>query len=1151
MNRCVSGFLQAFAWFCVLLYFVPNAGAQATAGSITGRVTVAPKAGSIGGQVTDPSEAVVVGVAVSVLNPATGITYTDKSNGNGNFEVQRIPPGVYSIAATRDGFETAAAKDIELLIDQKLVINFELKVGTVSTVDMVTTEAPLVQTESAETGQVIESQQILNLPLLGRNFLQLSLLTPGVLNGEGGNTLNLSVNGQREFANSVLIDGVEVTANRNNDTNLRPSVDAVQEFKVATSDYSAEYGRGAGGVISIQAKSGTNKHHGDIYEFYRPNATAAENYSFTGPGQSPNLNQNNFGATFGGAIIKDKTFYFLSYEQERQRSTITYLDSVPPLNQIAFNPDGGVNLSGLLDPGNGKPLPIYNPAFYAQNFYSQQFPGNIIPACPRGFTPDGSCVSPAGRAILQKFFPKPNLPGIDFGYYNNFLSNAPYAFNSKTGTGRIDHEFSVNDHLSVVYHYGDFNLLSDDPFHGAIAVNGGGDADQGDAENSRSQELSVTETHLLSDRLLNEFRFGYNRYRLNQLSLLNGQNLATAYGIPDINLPGFAATSGFPVVYLGDGYEMGGSTYKPLYFRDSDFQLQDNVVVGSFGKHELKFGTDLRRLNSHPVFSLFPTGFQYYSGPYQFAPNGPLTAAQDYSFYDASYAYYNGGSDIADLLLGLPYTTQIGLQFGSPHTQSWELHFYGEDSYRLNSRLTLIYGLRYEFQAPYTEAGNNISNFNPVTKLIVIAGRAGNSNALIDSRKTNFSPRFGAAFKITSRTVLRAGYGLFYTPENDAREDILTKNYPFATQQLLYNSTFAYPFQYQVDTGFARTIVLPLAPSQSTINPANILDPVTGAPDGNQQIVYYLDPKLKTGYASLYNMALQREVSSSLSFEVGYLGAVSRDLPYAIGNINPGGIQTKALGTIQAQESLGWGTYNSLQIKLNKRASRNLSLLASYTYGHNIDNGPAPFDLGVNHNSPQNPFDLSIEKASSDVDVRNNVVVSSVYSLPFGHSQMFGANWNGTVDFLLGGWQLAGILTARTGLPVNVVRDGNNSLCPGARPNLVGNPLAVAGGQTLLHYFNPAAFDSSPFSGTSVCGIGDAARNLLRGPGYVNGDFSVFKDFAIKEKYNIQTRCEFFNLTNTPHFANPAGDQSLHSFGEISGTIANPRIMQFAAKFRF
>ncbi len=1136
MHRCSLNSLRTLGLVALLLSLVPYARAQATSGSVVGRVT-------------DPSKAVVVGAQVSALNQATGVTYTAQSNGAGEFVVQRVPPGTYTVTVTEQGFETAVARNLELVIDQKLEVDFELKVGAISNVESVTAVAPLLQTESVETGQVIESEQILNLPLKGRNFLDLTRLTPGVLTGGGGNSqLNLSVNGQREFANSVLIDGVEATSNRNNDTNLTPSVDAVEEFKIATSDYSAEFGRAAGGVISIQAKGGTNKFHGDVYEFYRPDSTAADNYSF-GAGQSPNLTQHNFGGTLGGPIKKDKTFFFASYEQERKRNTVSYLDSVPPTNQIVFNPDGSVDLSGLVDPGNGQPLPIFNPAFYAQNYYSEQFPGNMIPACAPGATPDGSCASPAGIAILKDFFPKPNLTGTGYGYYNNFQVNQPEAYNFKTGSGRFDQDFSKKDRLSVVYHYFDFSNLDDDIYHGATVVPGAGDIDQGDNTYSRSQQLSVTETHFFSDRLLNEFRFGFSRDRLTQLSLLNGQNLADQYGIPDINLPGFPATSGFPQVYLGDGYETGGSSYKPLYFLDNNFQFQDNVILSSRGKHELRFGGDFRLLNSHPNFNLFPTGFQYYAGPYIYAPSGPLTAAQDYSFYDTSYAYVNGGSDIADLLLGLPQTNQVGIQFGTTHTKSWEIHFYGEDQYKATSRLTLIYGLRYEFQNPYTEANNNMSNFDPATNTILIAGRGGNSDALIDARKTNFSPRLGAAYKITPRTVIRAGYGLFYTPENDAREDILTKNYPYGVQQLLYTSPYVYPFTtppgYQLDSGFDRVTTLPLAAGQSSIDPSTIANNTT-------QVVYYVDPHLKTGYANMYNLTLQRELSSSLSLEVGYVGAVSRDLPYAIGNINPNSRQTANLGKIEAQESLGWSTYNSLQVKLNKRATRNLSFLASYTYGHNIDNGPAPFDLGRNHDSPQDPFNLSIEKATADTDVRHNLVVSSTYSLPFGQHQAFGGDWNGPTQLLLGGWQITGILTARTGLPVNVVRNGNNSLCPGARPNLVGNPRAVPGGKTLREYFNIAAFDSSPFTGANVCAIGNAGRNLIRGPGFVNGDFSVFKNFTFTERYNLQTRFEFFNLTNTPHFGNPGGDQSVHSnFGEITGLNGDPRIVQFAAKFIF
>lgn len=1130
-------FLSKSAKVCILLFLVflgpQSARPQATTGSFVGRVT-------------DPTNAVVSGAQVQAVNEATGIEYQSVSNENGDYVVSQVPPGFYMVSAAKAGFETATAKHLELLIDQKLLVNFPLILGATSTVTTVIADTPTLQTQSAETGEVIETKDILDLPLLGRNFLDLARLTAGVVSASGGNTLNLSVNGQREFANSVLVDGVEATANRNNDTNVRPSVDAVQEFKVSTSDYSAQFGRASGGVISIQTKSGSNALHGSVYDFYRPNATAAEDFAFPGStGQPLNLSQNNFGGTLGGPIKKDKTFFFLSYEQERERNLISFLDSVPPTNQIVFQPGGGVDLSGLKDPLTGNQVPIFNPNFYAQNFFSQQFPGNVIPACPAGSVPDGSCVSPAGRAILQKFFPTPNLPGTFNGWFNNFQTHSPFAFNERTGDARIDHEFSAKDRLSVVYHYLDFNSLTADPFSGATSVPGAGDADQGDKEDSRNQELSVTETHLFSNRFINEFRFGYTRFHLNELSLLNGQDLSTQFGLGNIAVPGFSSTLGFPDLFLGTGYQAGGSTFKPLFFTDSNFQIQDNIILTDVGRHEFRMGVDFRRLNSHPVFSLFPTGFQFYAGAFS-----SLTSDPNFAFFDPNAFFGNGGSDIADLLLGLPESVNIGLQLTTPHTQSWEIHFYGEDTFKVTPKFTFIYGVRYEYQNPYVEASNDSSNYDPATNSILLAGRGGNSSALVNGRKNDFSPRVGLAYQLTRKMVVRAGYGLFYSPENDAREDVLTKNFPFAVQSVYSNSVFdGLPFTYQLDQGIPRSTVIPIPSGASSIA-------ASAVPNGGVQTIFYVDPNLRTGYSQLFNLSIQRELSSSISVEAGYVGSLSHDLPYAIGNINLDSRLTKSLGQIQAQESLGIAKYNSLQLKAKMRSSRNLSFLAAYTYGHNIDNGPAPFDLGKNHDQPQNPFDLNAEIGSSDYDVRHTFVFSSTYRLPFGKGQQFGNNWSGVEDAILGGWQLNGIFTAHTGLPFNVIQDGNNRNAPGLRPNVTANPNLPNGQRTLLEYFNTAAFcvptKSNMCPALGPNGEGDAGRNILNGPGLVNGDVSVFKNFAIKESKTLQTRFEFFNVTNTPHFGNPAADLSQHgSFGRITSLTVGPRVIQFAAKFLF
>src|SRR5450432_3390356 len=507
-------------------------------------------------------------------------------------------------------------------------------------------------------------------------------------------------------------------------TPVCPSVDAVEEFKVATSDYSAQYGRASGGSISIQTKSGSNGIHGSLYEFYRGNFTAARSYTFKNePSEPSQIKQHNFGATLGGPIKKDKTFYFISMEATRQRNGSSFPSSVPPTNQIVFDSPnvGDVDLSHLVDPITGNQIPIYDPEYYAANFVAQQFPGNIIPA---------DRVSPAGRAILQNFFPTPNLPGDSFGWYNNYQTHQPYRYNGKNGDLRVDHHFSDKDHLNTVYHYSDFNSFQADPFYGGTPVVGAGDVDQAGTNDARDQEISLTETHLFSSSMVNEFRFGYTRFALDQESLLHGKDYSTEFGVGNIAVPGFPSTMGFPVIVLGFGYQTGGSYYKPLLFTDQNFQFADNITLSRGGKHEFRAGVDFRRLNSHPEFSLFPTGYQYFNGPY-----ASFTSDPTYSNPDYNAAYGNGGSDIADLLLGIPGFTQIGLQLKKPHTLSWEFHFYGEDTYRVTPKLTLILGARFEYQNPYTEANNNSSVFDPVSGDILIAGRGGNSAALVNADK--------------------------------------------------------------------------------------------------------------------------------------------------------------------------------------------------------------------------------------------------------------------------------------------------------------------------------------------------------------------------------------------------------------------------------
>lgn len=1121
--------------FCFVLLLVglvsPFTHGQATTGSITG-------------QVEDSTGAIIPNAAVTAIEINKGTTFRGRSNSAGSYVVLNVTPGTYKVTATAPGFATGVATNAGVVIDQKLLVNFKLKVGTNMETVTVTTAPSMLQTQSAETGAVLQSRDITDLPLESRNFFILPLLVPGTVTVGGSiNSFALSVNGNREYANSIQIDGVESTTNRTQDVTVVPSVDSVQEFKVSTSAYNAEFGDSGGGVVSIQTKAGTNAYHGDLYEFFRPNFTAARPYGFGATVPPSTLKQHNYGGTLGGPVRKDKSFFFGSYERTQRSQPLTYLDATPPMNQITFLPDGSADLSRMIDPFSGTPIPIFDPnvSYACYGGCSKQFPGNIIPA---------SRVSTAGKNTLLNFFPKPNLPGIDNGWYDNFFVDSPTTYSQNQIDARYDQNITDNDRLYLTYHYVNQNILDTDPYHGATAVPGAGDADQANKEDLETQTISATFTHVFSPTTLNEVRFGFSRYAQNQFSLLNGTDYSTKFGVGNIAVPGYEATIGYPYVFMGTGYLTGGSSYKPYHVLDNNYSVVDNFTWSSIARHEFKFGGIYRQLNSHPVFSLFPTGYEYYNSYYASQTSDPT-----YTFFNSSAGFGNGGTDIADLLLGLPGSVDIGLQLTQPHTQSWNLGLYVQDTFKVTPRLVLNYGIRYEYQNPYVEQNNYESNFDLASGLILLAGRGGNSRSLMDARKDNIAPRFGISFMADPKTVLRAGYGLFYSPENDGREDFLTQNDPFARQAVYKNSVYnGLPYEYVLDTGVHRDTTIN-APANGRIDPATLTN-------GNLETTYAVKPDLRTGVSQLFNLAVQRSLGTNLALEVAYVASIGHNLSYQIGDINANASDgsdsriTPYLGKIQYLADYGASNFNSMQVKLTKRESRNLSFLLSYTYGHALDNGPAPFNLGQNNDQPQDPYNLGAEWASSDNDVRQNFVFSGIYRLPFGTGQALFSNWGHTTNLLLGGWQINGIYNMRSGTPVNVIAGNNTTAAlPGLRPNLVGDPTIPRDKRTLMKYFNTDAFAPVCAPGDKTCNSnapGDAGRNIVRGPGYIDLASSLFKEFAWSERYSFQLRLEAFNLLNTPHFRNPnanLADQS--NFGQITSTDQNARVLQLAGKFIF
>jgi len=1088
--------------------------------------------GSISARIIDPSGSAVAGARVSIQSIDTGIITTETTDNSGEVTASALPPSIYKVVIEKSGFATQTTPPFKLDIDQRARFTINLKLESATATVTVTSSAPILQLQGGETGQVIGAKEIEDLPTLGRDFTTLLLLIPGVAPGGGGNNLSISVDGQREFSNSYQINGVEVTG-LNNDTNVRPSPDAIQEFKVVTSTYAPEFGRASGGSILIQTKAGTNNIHGSGFLFYRPTATAANN-EFAVPGSSPTYVQKNYGGTIGGPIKKNKAFLFLGYEGYRNSYSDSYLgQTLVGQNQVTFDAAGDADLSKLTDPYTGNQVPIFDPYFFENNYYTEQFPGNIIPAAD---------VSVGGKNIVENLYPAPqnNNP------YQNFAVTEFYTQTSNVGNLRTDYTFSQRDRLYLTYDAEQGTYNSSDPYAGAIPVKGGGGGDTGGLTAYENTVLALTYDHMFTPTLLNEARATYFLSPTTQKSLVDGTNLATKFGIQNANIPGFPTTDGFPQIQMGSGAVTGGSTYKPLTSREKVYGLMDSLTY-TRGKHNFKFGYEYRHIDSHSDYSLFPVPYEYFAGP-----GSNFTSDPYYGFYDPNAYYYNGGAEIADLLLGLPEVVDQGLQFKAPETTANEQTFFFQDYWQVTPKLNITYGLRYEYVQPYIEANNNQANFNLTTLNINIAGRGGNSRSLVESNTTNFMPRVGFAYQLAPKTVLRGGFGIFYSPENDSRDILLTENYPFYTEQQFtnYNSYLSY----FLDEGVARATTNPVPPNVANVD-------LTTVPGASTQVVNSEPKHFPTANSKNYNITIQQQLDNSTSFEIGFVGANTRDLSQKVGNYNINDHLSSALGQVQALEPVGLSNYSSLQAKITRQFSHGYSALISYTWSHNLDTGPAPPNLGKGANYPQDPYNIGAEYGNSDIDLRNNFVASQVIELPFGRGKRFLHDSGRITDIFLGGWQLNSITTLRGGRPFNIVSDANNPNYPGLRPNLTGNPYVSH--RTIQMWFNRGAFTIPPGQAASTGPgktliTGDLARNLLYGPGYTDEDLSVFKVLSLPHGMKFQIRIEGFNILNTSRYGQPDGNmahlgtaQNPGTFGQITSSGGQQRVLQFGGRLVF
>ncbi len=1070
--------------------------------------------GSIRGTVIDPSGAVVQSAAVTAQQAETGLTRSASTDRDGAYVLVELPIGHYQIRTEAKGYQKYLQEGISLDVNQTATVNVHLKLGAETQQVEVKADAQLVQSTVSSLGQTVMEREILDLPLDGRNFSQLGLLqpgvvplTPGLLQAGGAARAGqaYAVDGQRPESNNFLIDGADNVNAVDAGFVLKPPIDSIAEFRILTHNANAEFGRNTGSTTNIVTRSGANSFHGAAWEFLRNDAMDAADY-FSHSVQA--LKQNQFGGTFGGPIRRDKTFFFGYYEGFRNRQGETVAATVPSL-----------------DERQGKfPQPLFN--------FSTGQPVLV---------PNGQLTSidPVAENILP-FFPKPN-DGT-----NTFRSTQTLSQNNDQFGLRLDHYLSHADTLNFRYMY------SAGPTTDPLSPVGANVPGFPVGEYDRGQNFVAQETHVFSPTTIGVARFSYlrNKFLLDQhLNHQSPSQLGFQYQ------PTLASAAGPPFIQVSGYSSVGDPITGPRNTFQNTFDLSGSLSW-IHGRHELKFGGGYRRDQINALQGIATNGFFVFAG----FP------------YSDGFASFLSGNPVVFLQGGGDFSREI---------RDRALNIYGQDTYKITSRLTLNLGLRYELPFPATENKNRVNLFVPGAQSKVIPtapagllypGDPGVPSGLIPTQKTAFAPRVGFAWdpRGDSKTVVSAAYGIFYEP------------YYTGQGGPLQDPISAPPYLKTLQIGF---------PVNSFANPFYSPNPFA-QPFPEPMTLLVVSRNLRLPYAQDWNLNIQRSFGADWLFQIGYVGTTGVRLPRFIeGNpaiykpgIDPNTNQPYSTtsnvnqrrlysgctltqpdncvyGSVGEIASLANSSYNALEASLRKRFSHGLSFLASYTWAHSIDDvssfnitGSASQPVAGENDLAQNPFNLAAERGRSMFDARHRFVLSYQWSLPFlQHS----SNWYGKV---LGNWQLNGIVTAMSGTPFTVFDSNDVSLQGTApeisgfssnRPNVIGNPNS--GPHTATQWFNVNAFQRITQDPNSpVQQFGNEGRNAVQGPGYVNWDFSAFKNIRVTESKEIQFRGELFNVLNHTNFRLPVSDISAPStaFGHIQSDVS-PRVIQVALKFLF
>jgi len=1147
--------------------------------------------GQVQGCVTDSQEAAVFGARIRLINQATGVERTTRTNSDGLYSVFFVPPGAYQVFVQADGFSTAASPTLTMDVGQVLVYNVQLKVGVVSETVEVSGAPPLRQTEEASVGQVISTAAINVTPLNGRNWVYISQLTAGVEPPEGtrgSGKGDFNANGQRAEQNNFILDGVDDNTSVVDFLNgasfvVRPPPDALAEFKIQTSGYEAEFGRSAGAVVNASLRSGTNEIHGSLWEYFRNTALDARDWENT---TVPNYHENQFGATLGLPLVKNKLFFFGDAEANRIVFQETNLLTVPTvlMRQGNFTELLNGNFSGT-----GIPLKLSEP-------------GN--PDAPLG----SACGNPlnvmcAGEidAVAQKLLDLYPLPNVNGGsvFANNYLALRNSTDNTFQFDTRIDWNLNTRDQA-----FARFSSVNEPGTRAAPlgpVLDGGNFLAFGDDGRllNRGQNLAISETHVFSNTLTNEFRLGNNwgHFAFHQENA-NAPNLAQSLGLGGI--PGGANNGGLPTVNIGGISGFGSPEFYVSDESQNAFQVLDNLN-GALGKHLWKLGVSFQRI--------------------RFATEQPPVARGEYDYFSAAAICPDSitytGFGVSDYLANQMGCAALSNIAGTNDVR-WDRSAFAQDSWKLRSRMTISVGLRYEYPETYRELHGRQAEWYPTGPLVAgdtasvyaipsqtlstslgsafpkllaqdhAALQYSNNAYLVNQDKTNFAPRIGLAFRLTDRAVFRAGYGRFYGGlESIGYNSNMGGNFPF-----LFQSAYVANASQGCQPGNCPTNGITLEKGFSNQIAAGLINSIQALS------LRGMDPAVKTPYAEDHNLSFEYGVTRTMVITLAYAGSRGRHLIVLTNPNAPLALQTNGANPRQQQPLRDFGSavwssysgvsnYNSLQAKAERRIADGLNFLATYTWSHSLDDAPTPLGSNGDNGYPNtNIQPLRDQYSNSPFDTRQRFTFNGNYELPFGHGQRF-ANHSGVLDYVIGGWSSSLTFAAQSGNPFSVTPNFSTFLpASGATvvyATLIADPFRAGGTpptsnpgivcptsvRNRTNWYNPCAF-GNPFPGTdiaagqTVSGSGallylGGRRNDVYGPGYERISMSVFKEFCVREGKTMQFRADIFNLLNTPSFANPnsnafggAVQSGVNNDSSAGGQITLPRFFQsFTPDARF